>query len=368
MVVEESHLDVISSSGSTWQPCFVVFDVLLINDTSDLFSRPFRQRYTYLEKILVGNDPGRIQILPHVSVNTKDDVMKVLEVCMAKNEEGLILKDPDSPYKFQAREDDWMKLKPEFLESYQEDVDVIIVGGYYGNGYRGGKLASFLCAVRDDSSSFPRYISFCKFGGGFSLEDLPHISLEDKGHWERFDAKSPPDWLDLPVSKDFPDMILKPIHSHIVSVRGSQLVQSTAFPTGITVRFPRFIKLRSHEKSIEECMTKTELADFLQRNKGAMQVLPSESNGNANLPSRKKRKISSRSSQVLDAFVGVDKSSVENLDSLFEGIEFSVFQKSTAVRSKEELERLIFAHGGSVAQTPTANTRMIIADDQSSDF
>ena len=135
---------------------------------------------------------------------TVEDAMEALEIGISKLEEGIILKNPDSPYHPAGKTDDWIKLKPDYVDGMGDDLDLVMVGAYYGQGRRAGTFGSFLCAVLDDADTPVRsYISFCKFGGGFSMEEYPAVSLEGQGNWKKFDPDNRPSWLVLPVKKDW---------------------------------------------------------------------------------------------------------------------------------------------------------------------
>ncbi len=59
-----------------------------------------------------------------------------------------MLKDPDSVYKPNVRtKGGWIKVKPEYSGSLMDQCDLIVMGGYYGSGRRGG-------LVRDSSSQY----------------------------------------------------------------------------------------------------------------------------------------------------------------------------------------------------------------------
>ena len=91
--------------------------------------------------------------------------------------EGLVIKNLESEYTLHGREDDWIKVKPEYMDSLGEEVDVLVMGGFWGSGRRGGMLSSFMCGVLDDSDpDHPKYLSFCKVGSGFSMDEFAEIT------------------------------------------------------------------------------------------------------------------------------------------------------------------------------------------------
>ena len=61
--------------------------------------------------------------------------------------EGLVLKDPESPYTPGRRGKSWVKLKEEL-----DTLDVVIVGAELGHGKRAGKISDYTFAVRDGES------------------------------------------------------------------------------------------------------------------------------------------------------------------------------------------------------------------------
>ena len=59
----------------------------------------------------------------------------------------------------------WFKIKPEYIGGLTDEVDVLIVGGYFGAGHRGGVVSHFLCAVSEapaDGGDPEIFHSFCK--------------------------------------------------------------------------------------------------------------------------------------------------------------------------------------------------------------
>jgi len=51
-----------------------------------------------------------------------------------KNEEGIIIKKLNSVYSPNDRGMDWVKLKSEYMEGMTDTLDLIVIGGYFGEG------------------------------------------------------------------------------------------------------------------------------------------------------------------------------------------------------------------------------------------
>ena len=80
--------------------------------------------------------------------------------------EGLVVKNPDAVYQTNSRGADWIKVKPEYSDQMGENLDLLVLGGWWGKGGRTGKISSLLCGLRvpqdDDGSGItPKYASGC---------------------------------------------------------------------------------------------------------------------------------------------------------------------------------------------------------------
>jgi DNA ligase-4 len=155
-------------------------------------------------------------------------------------------------------------------------------------------------------------------------------------------------------------MIIEPSKSHVVQVRGSQLIVSKSFPANFTLRFPRFAKLRSDEKGIHEAMTKSELLDYFERFKGKTNALNEETTTR-----KAKRPRTAHARSVIPSFVGANASNITVVGDIFRGLEFCVMLKSN-LNLKLDIEHEIIKFGGSIAQIPSSDrTKMIIANELS---
>ena len=58
------------------------------------------------------------------------------------------MKNPGSIYKPNVRKaGGWLKIKPEYIDNLMCELDLLIIGGYYGEGRRSTLISHFLLAV-----------------------------------------------------------------------------------------------------------------------------------------------------------------------------------------------------------------------------
>jgi DNA ligase-4 len=137
-------------AGAGQRPLFRVFDILYLNDES-LVKYTLRDRRKALEKC-VTDVYRRLEVHHYVIATTAEEIETQLRKVVAEASEGLVLKNPRSMYRLNSRNDDWQKVKPEYMTEFGESLDCLIIGGYYGSGNRGGRLSSFLCGLRVDQN------------------------------------------------------------------------------------------------------------------------------------------------------------------------------------------------------------------------
>ena len=195
---------------------------------------------------------------------------------MQAQEEGIIVKDISSKYYPSNRSTQhWVKLKAEYVDNLGDTLDLIILGGYFGEASRtnahtaswASHLTSFLVGVlnRVDLKNPNRStaLPFCKVGQGYSLETLSGLRNLLKDNLETFDSRFQPrvigrKW--VPSMADRPDLIIKDLSKSVVlEVKASELLASTQYlASGYTLRFPRVVKVR-YDKNWSEAMSKEDL-------------------------------------------------------------------------------------------------------------
>ena len=147
----------------------------------------------------------------------------------------------------------WLKLKKDYLDSTVGDsLDLVVIGAQFGKGKRCGFYGSYLLACyNDDSETFE---SVTMTGAGLKDEDLqkvyqelqPHLVQNIPANYRIGDAK--------------PDVYFNPVM--VWEIKTADLTQSPIYIAGrdltedgrgISLRFPRFIRLRPDKKPEEAC-------------------------------------------------------------------------------------------------------------------
>ena len=242
-------------SNTGERPLMRVFDILYLNDKA-LTDYTLRDRRQALEGS-VKSVHRRLEIHAYDEAHTAAEIEPYLRKVVAEASEGLVLKNPRSAYKLNERNDDWMKVKPEYMTEFGESLDCVVIGGYYGSGRRGGNLSSFLCGLRVDDQPGEganpiKCYSFCKVGGGMTASDYAAIRHETDGKWTDWDPKRPPrDFIELAggeLQYERPDVWIKPNDSIVLSIKAASVTVTDQFRMGFTLRFPRFKALRLDRK------------------------------------------------------------------------------------------------------------------------
>ena len=238
------------------RPLYRVFDILYLNDTP-LTEYTLRDRRAALEGS-VRSVHRRMEVHSYREATKADEIEPLLRKVVAEASEGLVLKNPRSAYQLNERNDDWMKVKPEYMTEYGESLDCIVIGGYYGSGRRGGILSSYMCGLKV-SADEEKCQSFFKVGGGFSAADYAAIAARTEGKWRAWDRKSPPtQYIELAgenLQYERPDVWIRPSDSIVLSVKAASVNETDQFRTRVTLRFPRFVKLRDKDRNWTNALT-----------------------------------------------------------------------------------------------------------------
>lgn len=108
-----------------------------------------------------------------------------------------------STYKPNERSQAWIKLKSEYMEELGDTLDLIIIGGLFGERKRAGgghdwtdHISVFLLGVikhldkEDPTNSV--IVPFARVGTGYSMEELEALRRKLKPLWKFYDVRTSP--------------------------------------------------------------------------------------------------------------------------------------------------------------------------------
>jgi DNA ligase-1 len=159
------------------------------------------------------------------------DSTEALEVAFAdaraRRNEGLMVKDPASPYTPGRRGFGWLKLKKALAT-----IDCVVVGVEVGHGKRHGVLSDYTFAVRDTATD--RLVTIGKAYSGLTDAEIAEMT-----RW--FEAHT--------VSRHGRYRVVEP--SVVVEIAFDVILRSRRHASGFSLRFPRIANLRPDKPASE---------------------------------------------------------------------------------------------------------------------
>ncbi|XP_024966232.1 DNA ligase 4 isoform X2 [Cynara cardunculus var. scolymus] len=354
--------------ASERQLCYVAFDILYDGDTS-VIHQSLKERHELLKKV-VKPVKGRLEILvPDGGLNVHrtvgepcwsqvahnvDDVETFFKRTIENRDEGIVLKDLGSKWEPSDRSGKWLKLKPEYVRA-GADLDVLIIGGYYGSGRRGGQVAQFLVglAERPASNTYPRrFISFCRVGTGLSDEELDAVVNKLKPYFRKYEypKKGPPSYFKVTNnSKERPDVwIDSPEKSIILSITSDiRTIRSEVFAAPYSLRFPRIDKVRD-DKPWHECLDVESFVELVHSSNHTTQWGGNYEKQQENKPKRSKssRTADKKSSSVVPShLLQTDVSQIKGETLIFSNMMF-YFVNVPPTHSLDSFHKMVAENGG----------------------
>lgn len=239
------------------RPTIFLFDCML-RDGNPLVGFSLERRKGILASTVRAHD-DQVHILKYEIAHDQDELKKLVDKSKYQNEEGLVVKYPNSTYSPGLRT--WLKIK------HEQTVDLLIVGGWYGKGKLAGRIYTFLLAAYNKAAS--QYITICKVSSSNNRqleERVADLTTHIDG-----DVDKIPGWLHchrnlLPMFVASKDKLLQ---LPIVEIKGSVTLKSNK----LSVRNPRIKMVRS-DKSIEDLSTTDELERLSRCAPGASRAHP----------------------------------------------------------------------------------------------
>jgi DNA ligase-1 len=209
---------------------FSAYDLLWLNGQS-LLKSPLQTRRTALESLFTTPSvsalspftlhPSLLQLAPRQLAHSVSDIDAAFFASRQRGNEGLMAKDPQSPYTPGRRGLAWLKLKKAYAT-----LDVVVVGVEYGHGKRRGVLSDYTFAIRDDATG--ALLTVGKAYSGLTDAEIAQYTehflantLEERGRFRTV----------------VPDVILE--------VAFDSIQESKRHQSGYALRFPRIARIRT---------------------------------------------------------------------------------------------------------------------------
>ena len=220
---------------------YVAWDVLKVDDEV-LIDLPLRERRTRLEALAV---PPPLALAHLERVHGEAEIDRRFDDARARLNEGLLLKQPESPYTPGRRGLNWLKLKRPL-----DTLDVVVVGSEWGHGKRRGVLSDVTFAVRDNGSD--QLATIGKAYTGLTDAEIAEmtallldITIADHGHYRTVEPRI------------------------VLEIAFDAVQFSARHKSGFALRFPRIARWR-HDKSpadIDTLSRVRELATAIERDR-----------------------------------------------------------------------------------------------------
>jgi DNA ligase-1 len=256
---------------------YMVFDVLYAGDEL-LLERPLRERMRMLDALLVAEkktyhagtpQPGsgqatarregqgslefgpadqppveRLVRAPFAQASKPEEVETLFTAAQARGNEGLMIKDLESPYAPGRRGKSWLKMKRELAT-----LDVVVTAVEWGHGKRIHVLSDYTFAVRDGE----RLVNIGKAYSGLTDVEIAEMTkwflehtVDDQGFRREVEPKI------------------------VLEVAFNNMMKSDRHESGYALRFPRIIRLRP-DKSPEDADTIERAEGIYRRQDGSPQ-------------------------------------------------------------------------------------------------
>ncbi|HEX6256561.1 MAG TPA: ATP-dependent DNA ligase [Euzebyales bacterium] len=192
----------------------------LHHDGVDLIDEPLRRRLTALDAAVPAD-----AVVERCETDDPGALEAFFDRVVATGFEGMVVKDPASPYEAGRRGAAWRKVKPSWT------LDLVVLAVEWGSGRRRGWLSNIHLGARDSEG---RFVMLGKTFKGMTDEMLAWQT-------ERF--------LELETSRE----------GHVVHVRPEQVVEvaidgvqtSTRYPGGVALRFARVKRYRDDKTAAQ---------------------------------------------------------------------------------------------------------------------
>lgn len=204
-----------------------LFDIMYLNG-ENLIDLPLKKRREFLVSCIDYSE--NVYVANQVITSDLSILTDMYEQALKAGHEGIMLKNPDSPYSPGKRGKNWLKKKP-----VMETLDLVVIGAEWGYGRRTSFLGSYALACRDPETG--RFLSVGKVATGISDEQLAELTELFREHI---------------ISESGTTVEIRPYI--LFEVAFEEIQKSKNYESGYALRFPRLVRVRD-DKSVEEVDT-----------------------------------------------------------------------------------------------------------------
>jgi DNA ligase-1 len=184
------------------------------------------------------NGAARVILAPALTASSAAQLEEIFTAARERGNEGLMIKDVNSPYTPGRRGKSWLKLKRELAT-----LDVVVTAVEWGHGKRNKVLSDYTFAVRDGD----KLLNVGKAYSGLTDAEIAEMTewflahtLEDQGFRRTVEPKI------------------------VLEVAFNNMMRSSRHESGYALRFPRILRVRT-DKSVEEIDTLETVKEIFAR-------------------------------------------------------------------------------------------------------
>lgn len=232
--------------GNNSWPFFLIFDILHLNGR-DLLGLPLFYRKNLINKV-VKEVPHRLEILEWVKAKSPTDIKANMQRIVTERNEGIMVKSLLSKYRVYSRELTWIKVKPEYLENFGENLDLVVIGKI------GRVKTSYICGLKDIEDN-GCYKLFCMVANGFLNAVYRQIESKLVNFWKDYNVQKPPSTL-LQFGTKKPDYWIDPANLIVLEIkaRSIEVTAETPYAAGSTLH-NLWCRAVREDKDYDECIT-----------------------------------------------------------------------------------------------------------------
>ncbi|MEA2621488.1 MAG: ligase 1 [Chloroflexota bacterium] len=214
---------------------FVAFDLLAHGDgagapVEPLLRLPLRERRRRLDELGLATTLG-FGVSNLIDAANEAELRAIFELSQQRGNEGLMVKDPDSPYTPGRRGYGWIKLKRPLTT-----LDCVVVGVEVGHGKRHGVLSDYTFAVLDDRPDAVEgaVVTIGKAYSGLTDAEIAEMTRWFETHTLRHLGRY---------------RVVEP--TVVVEIAFDVIHRSNRHASGYALRFPRIVRIRDDKTAAE---------------------------------------------------------------------------------------------------------------------